>query len=178
VFDQFSDPPVARLWSTDFSVFRRAYWRGFWSLLNERNGPMRPSRILLVAAANNQVLAANGFTAPGYAELTIWLNGRFNSLTGELTSVRPNLQLLTNNVCVTNQTTFDLRGSAPIEVVLVCTNGSALPVTWLNDTEWVAAVGLSMGTNVFTVEGYNQLTNKLPAYGPETYTVTNVVIRY
>jgi len=42
VFDHFSDDVLQRLWTTN--AFRRAYWRGFWALVNPVNGPMRPSK--------------------------------------------------------------------------------------------------------------------------------------
>jgi hypothetical protein len=77
----------------------------------------------------------------------------------------------------TNQASFDLSGTAPVEVALLATNGSVLPVSWMNTTQWVGTVSLSRGDNVFKIEGYDISSNKLPAYGQETYTVTNTVTR-
>ena len=69
-----------------------------------------------------------------------------------------------------------------MEVALIGTNGSILPITWRNETQWVGTVGLSMGANNFVIEGFKigpflQTTNKLSAYGVETYTVTNMITR-
>ncbi len=176
VFDQFSDSVITNLWSTN--AFRRAYWRGFWALVNDQNGPMRLSQLQGASAANHQVLASNGLSDPGYSALNSWMSQRFTSLTNQLARVRPSFHLLTTSASVTNQATFDLSGYAPVEAVLIRTNGAVLPVTWLNETQWVGTVGLSINANNFTVDGTDRSTNSLPPFGGEDYTDAAVITRY
>jgi hypothetical protein len=178
VFEQITDVAITNLWST--SAFRRAYWRGFWSLVNGATGPMRTSEAIPIAAAGYGALQMNHVTnassASGYASLTNWIGARFAALTNQLATVRPPFQGLPTNA-VTSQATFDLTGKAPVEVVQIYTNGVPLSVVWQNETQWVGTVGLSIGVNTFRIEGFDESTNKLAAYGSETYTVTNTVTR-
>ncbi len=154
VFDTFQDPVIAKLWGTN--AFKRAYWRGFSSLVNESNGPMSPDQVHPVAALNHQALINNSLTVTGYTVLTNWIGQRYASLTNQLAAVRPPFSILTpTNGTSTSNSTMTISGLAAVEIKDITLNSNTVEITWSTVTNWSFSAPLNIGTNTLQVKGYD-----------------------
>ncbi|HEV8544425.1 MAG TPA: lamin tail domain-containing protein, partial [Verrucomicrobiae bacterium] len=153
----------------DTPVFRRAYFRAFYDLVN---GPMQSARVNSVIDTKFDSLLANGINASAPDTVKNWIAQRRDYILAQLGSVSASFSITNNggNNFTTNRNTVMLAGTAPVNVKSIRVNGAEYPVTWTSATTWQIPLALKPQLNLIRIEGYDS-SGQLIADAADTITI-------
>lgn len=148
-------------------------------LLKGVNGPMAQTTIEPIIDRYYDALINNGIniTINSISDIKQYITNRREYITEYISGIDSVFDITSNNgqSITTTQTTYDLKGTAPIAVVKICLNGVEHPVIWsylLNTgkpNEWSITLGLALGQNTISVVGFDEAMNQV---GSKTITIT------
>lgn len=150
-----SDPNMGVIYHTP--AFLRMYWRAQQELVN---GPLNVSLTTgpLLNAKYNAFIA-NGLTVENPNSAIIpWISAAQSSIAAQLAAVNATSFSANPTVSVTNNMAY-LTGQAPVNVETILVNGSAYPVTWVTLTNWMIAIPLHNGVNLFDLSALDHYGN-------------------
>jgi len=153
-----ADSNLGQIYQTP--AFLRMYWRAQQELVN---GPLNVNLVTgnLVNAKYN-AFVANGLSVenPNIALLP-WIEQAQTSIASQLGAVNASAFSVNPTVVVSNDVAY-ITGVAPVNVETVWINEAAWPITWTTLTNWITAVPLQSGTNLFTVTGVDVTGQPVP----------------
>lgn len=137
-------------------TFRRMYWRAFERLINGQFSvnavaPLADAKYKAFINDNMSPYISGGIEDPNTAMLP-WIAEAQSSIASQLAAVDATQFTVNPTVTVTNDVAY-ISGVAPVAVDTVWINGVAWPITWTTLTNWIVAMPLQPGTNLFYITG-------------------------
>jgi len=162
-----NDPRVLAMWNTP--AILRAFWRGFYDIIN---GPLNNSFIDPILDAKALALRDNNVNFDPTAVTTIksYVSGRRAYLAGLLTQLTNTPFAANATAPATNVNTVTLYGTAGVQVYEIRVNDIAYPVNWVGTnvanthapTNWAMTVTLNPGNNALNIQTYNSKGRAVP----------------
>ncbi|HAB15442.1 MAG TPA: hypothetical protein DCE44_03220, partial [Verrucomicrobiales bacterium] len=146
----FADGAMGRIYSTP--KYRRAYLR---FLKEIATGPMHPTRVGALIDSKVAAFQAAGVNNNTGNSIKSWIRTRVTYILSQVNQVQATFSVVADGVVggATSQNLITLSGSAPLDVRTIRVNGVEVPVTWINDTDWVIPVTLETSVNRLRIEG-------------------------
>lgn len=159
------DPAMVRMFG--HPPFLRAYYR---TVKKAVEGPLVSANCDPVMDAKYQALVANGVTLCDGQSLAAptavknWFRQRRAALVTQLAAFDTPFTISGSREITTENTTFLLQGSAPIEVKSIQLNGEEYPVAWTSVTNWEVRLSLTQGRNAFDLRAVDASGRVLANY--------------
>ena len=148
-----NDPRVTAMFNTPEIV--RAYWRGFFDLVNgvftnARLNPFIDGRIATLLT-NNVNIDPTHVTA-----IKTYISQRHGYLQGQLATVAATFAVDTLPDFSVTDNLLVVTGTAPVQVKSIALNGLVYPVTWITVSNFVMRIVLQPGVNTIVLEGVDR----------------------
>lgn len=159
LFGAVSDPRVSAM--RNEPLIMRAYWRGFYDIVN---GPLNSAFLDPILDAKQAALRANNVTVDSGTLGTIksYIAARRQFLLDQLAANSAPFAVSGNATFSTSNNLVVLTGTAPFEVNTINVNGTPYPVKWTTATTWNIFLAVGPGLNVLNIQGYDLRGKALP----------------